>query len=90
VVIGENCVIGAGVRIYDATIFSETKIGDYTLIQGSLIGWKSTIGKWVRINGLTVIAEDVQVKDECFLNGIMVLPHKGVTTSFLNPGHIIM
>ena len=38
---------------------AETKVLGCSLIEGSIIGWKNTIGKWVRINGLTVIAEDV-------------------------------
>jgi mannose-1-phosphate guanylyltransferase len=57
--IGANCNIGPGVKISDSTILAETVIHGYSLIQGSIIGWKNTIGKWVRIQGLTVTAEDV-------------------------------
>jgi len=78
VVIGANCHIGPGCKIYNSTILSGTVVQGFTLIQGSIIGWKNTIGRWVRINGLTVTGEDVQVKDECELNGTMVLPHKGI------------
>jgi len=59
VVIGANCVIGPGCKIYNTTIMEGTKVHGYDLIEGSIIGWQNTIGKWVRINGLTVTAEDV-------------------------------
>lgn len=59
VVIGAGCVIGPGSKIYNTTIMEGTKIHGYDLIEGSIIGWKNTIGKWVRINGLTVTGEDV-------------------------------
>jgi mannose-1-phosphate guanylyltransferase len=69
---------------------SGTTIQGFSLIEGSIIGWGNTIGKWVRINGLTVTAEDVQIKDESLLNGTFVLPHKGVAGTYLTSGHIIM
>lgn len=59
VVIGPGCDIGAGVKISNSTILGETKVKPYTLIQGSIIGWKNTIGSWVRITKLTCTAEDV-------------------------------
>ena len=59
VVIGADSVIGPGSKIYDATILPRTVIQGYSLIQGSIIGWQNTIGRWVRINGLTVTGENV-------------------------------
>jgi mannose-1-phosphate guanylyltransferase len=82
VIIGENCKVGPGCKIYNSTILSGSQIMGFTLISGSIIGWKNTIGRWVRINGLTVTGEDVQVKDEVELNGIMVLPHKSIAQSY--------
>ena len=67
-----------------------TKINAGSRIQGSIIGWKNKIGKWVRIDGLTVTAEDVEVKDEIYLNAIMVLPHKPLTQNYPNAGTIVM
>ena len=90
VVIGAGVVIGPGQKIYNTTVMEGTKIHGYGLIEGSIIGWQNTIGKWVRINGLTVTAEDVQIKDELFLNGTMVMPHKGLTASLPTSGTIIM
>jgi len=59
VVIGANVVVGPGQKIYNTTVMEGTKIQGYGLIEGSIIGWGNTVGKWVRINGLTVTAEDV-------------------------------
>jgi mannose-1-phosphate guanylyltransferase len=90
VVIGANCVIGPGCKIYNTTIMEGTKVHGYDLIEGSIIGWQNTIGKWVRIQGLTVTAEDVQFKDELLINGALVAPHKGIATSYPNSGSIII
>jgi mannose-1-phosphate guanylyltransferase len=78
------------VKITDSAILAGTKIHGYTFIQGSIIGWRNTIGKWVRIQGLTVTAEDVQVKDELFLNGVKVLPHKSLGQNYPNQNEIVM
>jgi mannose-1-phosphate guanylyltransferase len=78
VVIGPYCSIGAGVKICDSTIFEKTTVKPYSLVKGSIIGWKNTVGSWVRITELTCTAEDVQVKDETSLTGTKVLPHKGI------------
>ena len=90
VVIGENCEIGPGARIYNSTVMAETKVLGFCLIEGSIIGWRDTIGKWVRVNGLTVLAEDVQLKDELYINGAMILPHKSISINYPNPGAIVM
>jgi len=81
VVIGANCVVGAGAKIFNTTVMEGTKINSYAYVEGSIIGWNNTVGKWTRINGLTVSAEDVQFKDEIHVNGAMVMPHKGVAAS---------
>lgn len=76
VVIGENCMIEEGSRIKNTTLQSGTKIKANTWVSNTIIGWKSVIGKWVRIEGTSVIAEDVIVADELYINSSMVLPHK--------------
>jgi len=54
------------------------------------VGWYSTVGKWCRIQGLTVIGEDVQIKDEIFVNGCSILPHKSIGTNLEQKGQILM
>jgi mannose-1-phosphate guanylyltransferase len=59
VVIGANCHIAAGVKISNSTIFAGTKVHSHSYIDGSIIGWKNTVGKWARVTGLTCTGEDV-------------------------------
>ena len=42
-----------------------------------------------RIENVTVLGEDVQVKDELYVNGGRVLPHKSISESVTEP-QIIM
>ncbi len=38
-----------------------------------------------RLEGVCVLGEDVEVKDELYLNGARVLPHKSITNSEPEP-----
>jgi mannose-1-phosphate guanylyltransferase len=89
-VIGADCKIGPGNKIYDSTILPRSSVLGFSLIQGSIIGWQNTIGRWVRVSGLTVTGEDVQIKDELIINGAMILPHKPIAVSYPNAGAIVM
>lgn len=44
----------------------------------------------VRIEGLTVMGEDVHIKDELFINGAAILPHKSISESIFEKGLIKM
>ena len=59
VVIGAGCKIAAGVKISNSTILAGTIVNAHSYIDGSIIGWKNTVGSWVRITNLTCTAEDV-------------------------------
>jgi mannose-1-phosphate guanylyltransferase len=76
VVIGPNTTIGAGVRVNDAVVMAGAMIKDYAWVRNSIIGWHSSVGRWTRIDNVTVLGEDVHVKEEIFVNGATVLPHK--------------
>lgn len=90
VVIGENVVIGDGVRLERSTIMHDSKIGSYSLVRSSIVGWNSTVGRWARLDNITVLGEDVQIGDEVFVNGGKILPHKSVNENILEPGVIVM
>lgn len=90
VVIGEKCRIGAGCRISNSTILGETEIKDHAFIRNSIIGWQCVIGHWVRIEGVSVVAQDVQIKDEVFINESMILPHRSIQQTIPNAGTIVM
>jgi mannose-1-phosphate guanylyltransferase len=84
-VIGANCIIGPGVRIANSVVMSGAVIKDYSWINNSIVGWHSSVGRWSRLDNTTVLGEDVHVKDEIYVNGATVLPHKSVASSILAP-----
>jgi mannose-1-phosphate guanylyltransferase len=90
VVIGPNVTIGDGVRLRDSVVLEGVKIGSNSLISKSIIGWKSVLGKWVRVQNISVLGMDVSVRDETYINGARVLPHKEVSTSIPVEGTILM
>ncbi|PFH33200.1 GDP-D-mannose pyrophosphorylase [Besnoitia besnoiti] len=90
VTIDRGVVVGRGCRLQRAALMEGVRVGDYTWVESAIVGWQSRIGKWCRIEGLTVVGEDVSIRSECFINGAFVLPHKGITQSIREPGSIIM
>jgi len=90
VTIGPGAVIEEGVRLQKTCVFKGVHVKAHAWITDAILGWQSVVGKWVRIEGITVLAEDVVIKDEIFINGALVLPHKSVTTSLMEKGQIIM
>jgi len=85
VVIGPNCVIEDGVCIKRCTILSNSKVQSHSWLQSSIVGWKCQIGKWVRLENVSVLGEDVIVKDEMYVNGGYILPHKAIGESVPEP-----
>jgi len=90
VTIGAGCKVGPGSRIKNSTLLAGSSVKASSYMEGSILGWKSSIGSWCRVVNLTVIGEDVQVKDETMLNGTKILPHKGVNGQHIEEGKIIM
>ena len=69
----------------ESVLLEGVKIGDNSWISNSIVGWKSVIGKWVRVQNVSVLGQDVTVNDELFINGGQVLPHKGISESVPEP-----
>ena len=90
VCIGPGVKIESGTRIANSVIFAGCVIKGHSWINGSIIGWKCSVGRWVRIEGLSVFGENVQIKDELCFNGIIILPHKEVKESELEKGKILL
>eukprot|EP00127_Corallochytrium_limacisporum_P000391 Clim_evm86s11 gene=Clim_evmTU86s11 len=84
-VIGPNVVIEDGVRISRAVLLEGVHIKSHSWINGCIIGWRSRIGRWVRMEGVSVLGEDVSVSDEVYINGGKVLPHKGISATIAEP-----
>ncbi|KRY09533.1 Mannose-1-phosphate guanyltransferase beta, partial [Trichinella patagoniensis] len=89
VVIGPNVIIRDGVCLKHTTVLANCVIESHSWINNCIIGWKSSIGRWVRMENVCVLGEDVLVNDEVYLNGAKILPHKGITENVPKP-HIIM
>lgn len=93
--IGPNVTIGPGVVIEDgvcikrSTILRDVKIRSNSWLDSCLVGWRCSVGRWVRMEGITVLGEDVFVTDETYINGGQVLPHKNIVSSVPDP-QIIM
>lgn len=58
-------------------------------VDKSIIGWDSRIGSWCRLESHCVLGEDVQVKNELYMNGAVVLPHKEIKESVQAPNIIL-
>jgi len=93
--IGPNVVLGPGVVVEDGTCIKRTtvlkgaRIKRHSWLDSCIIGWDCMVGRWVRMENVCVLGEDVNVKDEIYLNGGKVLPHKSIGSSVTEP-QIIM
>ena len=89
VVIGPGVVIGDGVRMSKTVILEGSEVKDHAWLHNTIIGWRSTVGKWARCENVTVTGDDVQIGDEIYLNGAKVLPHKSVSANVPDPKIIL-
>eukprot|EP01129_Flabellula_baltica_P001738 TRINITY_DN11664_c0_g1_i1.p1 TRINITY_DN11664_c0_g1~~TRINITY_DN11664_c0_g1_i1.p1 ORF type:complete len:381 (+),score=89.44 TRINITY_DN11664_c0_g1_i1:46-1143(+) len=87
--IGPNVVIEDGVRIRRSTLLSNVTVRTNTWIDSSIVGWESNIGRWCRIEGVSVLGRDVTVSDELYINGGVILDHKSISDS-IPEGKIVM
>ena len=85
VTIGPDAVIRDGVRIAESVILECASVDSYSWIQNSIVGWNSRIGKWARVEGVSVLGDDVTVQDEIYINGGCILPHKSISASISDP-----
>jgi len=89
--IGPNVTVGPGVVIEDgvcvkrSTLLKGATVRSHSWLDGCIVGWRSVVGQWVRIENNTVLGEDVIVKDEIYINGGQVLPHKSIAASVPEP-----
>ncbi|KAF9896507.1 mannose-1-phosphate guanyltransferase, partial [Lobosporangium transversale] len=89
VVIGPGVVIGDGVRLQRCVLLEGSSVKDFAWIKNSIVGWHSTIGRWARLEGTSVLGDYVTVKDEVYINGGSILPHKSISSNITEP-QIIM
>lgn len=59
VVIGPGCVVEEGVRLKHTILLKNSKVRENSWVSETIVGWQSQIGRWVRVEGVTVFGEDV-------------------------------
>ncbi|KAL1318018.1 hypothetical protein HN51_070263 [Arachis hypogaea] len=83
--ISANARIGAGARLINCIILDDAEIKENAVVIHAIVGWKSSIGRWARIQasgdynaklGVTLLGESVIVEDEVVVVNSIVLPHK--------------
>ncbi|KAH6758139.1 ADP-glucose pyrophosphorylase family protein [Perilla frutescens var. frutescens] len=88
--ISANARIGAGVRLVDCIILDDVEIKENAVVIHAIIGWKSSIGRWSRVQasgdhnaklGVTILGESVTVEDEVVVINSIVLPNKTLNVS---------
>ncbi|ORX53080.1 mannose-1-phosphate guanyltransferase [Hesseltinella vesiculosa] len=85
VVVGPNVEIGDGVRLQRCVLLEGVKVKDFAWVHSSIVGWHSTVGRWSRLDGCSVLGDDVTIHDEVSVNGGSILPHKSISTNITEP-----
>jgi len=84
-VIGAGCTVGETARVKNSTIMTGASVQQGAYVVDSIIGWRSRVGAWDHVKNMTVLAENVKLADELYVNGAMVLPHKDVNAPVPEP-----
>jgi mannose-1-phosphate guanylyltransferase len=89
VAIGPDVVVGDGVRLQRCVLLKGSKVKDHAWVKSTIVGWNSTVGKWARLENVTVLGDDVTIGDEIYVNGGCVLPHKSIKANVDVPAIIM-
>jgi len=89
VTIGPGVVVGNGVRLQRCVLLENSKVKDHAWIKSTIVGWNSSVGKWARLENVTVLGDDVSIGDEIYVNGGSVLPHKSIKANVDSPAIIM-
>ncbi|KAG9449516.1 hypothetical protein H6P81_009481 [Aristolochia fimbriata] len=88
--ISANARIGPGVRLISCIILDDVEIKENAVVMHAIVGWKSSVGKWSRVQGegdynvktgITILGEAVTVEDEVVVVNCIVLPNKTLNIS---------
>jgi mannose-1-phosphate guanylyltransferase len=86
VVLGKNVNVGKNAQIKESVVLLDTKIGDFTLINGVIIGEGAEIGKNVKISKGCIIGDRAKIRDNISIaKGTTVCPAKEVSENILKP-----
>lgn len=88
--ISANARVGPGARLIHCIILDDVEIKENGVVIHSIVGWKSSVGKWSRVQaggdpnaklGVTILGEAVIVEDEVVVVNSIVLPNKTLNIS---------
>ncbi|MFX1519252.1 MAG: sugar phosphate nucleotidyltransferase [Promethearchaeota archaeon] len=90
VCIGDDVTIGQGCRIENSVIFPDVQIDSFSSINNCIVGEAATLGRWVKIEGLTIIGDYCTIKDNVTLtSGVTICPWKTISESITTPRNIM-
>lgn len=89
VTIGPDVVVGDGVRLQRCVLLAGSKVKDHAWVKSTIVGWNSVVGKWSRLENVTVLGDDVTIGDEVYVNGGSILPHKSIKANVEVPAIIM-
>ena len=78
VTIGPDVVIGDGARLQRCVLLRGSKVKEHAWVKSAIVGWNSSVGRWARLENVTVLGDDVTIADEVYVNGGSILPHKEI------------
>ncbi|XP_010416348.1 PREDICTED: mannose-1-phosphate guanyltransferase alpha-like [Camelina sativa] len=88
--ISANARVGPGVRLISCIILDDVEIMENAVVTNAIVGWKSSIGRWSRVQaegiynsklGVTILGDSVSVEDEVVVTSSIVLPNKTLNVS---------
>ena len=78
IIIGPDCVVGAGTKLDHCVILQGSKIGKNCSISHSIIGWHNIISDDVTVSDTSVTGESVTIAAGSVLSDTFVCPYKAV------------
>ncbi len=78
-ILGKNVKVGTNVVITNSVVFAGAEIGDYTSLNGVIVGEEARIGKHVKLGKGCVVGDQAKIRDNVNLHeGSTVCPAKEV------------
>lgn len=84
-ILGDNVTVGKNVRVSNSVVFPHAKIGDFSSVEGAIIGEGANIGCHVKVSNGCIIGDHVRIKDNLELDGHFVCPAKEVSENVIKP-----
>lgn len=82
--LGRNVSVGKNTRIRDSVVFPRTRISDFCIINGAIIGENVNIGKRVKISRGCIIGDHAKIKENVSLaEEVSICPAHEVSKSVL-------